>query len=148
MEDPITFAPLDPNRKIQVGRLCYAPESLAEWLLQHRDITDVYGTELTERQLLDLLHLLDGQEAEVYPSYGRLARLIARSLGITLTYMIYKYDTEHPETMTHYSTLRGARQQATLSTHMDRKLREIGVHAITDDARFIAPLHHFVTIIE
>jgi len=145
LEDPITYAPLDTERRLQVGQLCYAPESIADWILSQQDISDVYGNELTDRQLLDLLHFLDGRDAERYPRYGKLARLIARSLGITLAYMIYLEDASTPETMTHYSSLSTAIRQANLSTRMDSKLREIGVHAVTNDMRFIAPLQHFVS---
>jgi hypothetical protein len=143
-EDPITLDALDPERRLQVGRLCYSPESIADWILEKNDTTDLYGNELSDRQLLDLLHFLDGRDSDRYPHYEELSTLIANKLGIVLTFMIYLDGADYPETMTHYRTRRVATQQANHLSQMDNKLRELGVHAVTDDIRFIAPLQYFI----
>ena len=145
IEDPITYAPLDAERRLQVGRLCYAPESLADWMLEKNDIVDMYNVRLNERQLLDLLHFLDrNDDDEYYPKYNKLALLIADRLRITLAYMIYLEEEKYPETMTHYSSKGTALQQARYLTSMDRRERFVGVHAITDDIRFSAPLQYYI----
>jgi hypothetical protein len=145
-EDPITYAPLDPERHLRVAQLCYHPEALADWLLHQQELTDVYGNELSDRELLDLLHFLDGRDAERYRNYGRLARLIARQLEMTLAYLIHLEQADTPETMTHYASQRAAVEQARRLTRMDRKARMIAVHVVVDDMRFTAPLQHFIKV--
>lgn len=137
---PITYEPLDPERQLQVGQLCYSPESLAEWILEQKELEDLYHNRLTEDELLALLHLLDGREGPYYPEYNTLVHLVGRRLGITFAYLIYRTGAELPETMTHYRTLRAAHEQAEREMLMDGKERELEVHAVTDEMRFVAPL--------
>ena len=147
-EDPITYDPLDMKRYLVLASTGYTPESLAAWMIEHDELIDLYGNELTERQTLDLLHFLDGREdAPRYPRYGKLVLLVARTFAIPLTYLIYrKNDSEQPEFLTFYASLRAADEQLHRLTKSDGKERMIGVHPVTDDTRFTAPLHCFVRV--